>query len=450
MKILKMFRIFFKNIIKFIDVKVVTPITKLIIKLTSRFENSGRDIEAWLTRKNTLLFISMFLAITTFIVIDQKILVFTENNAEVLKNQEVNVIYNSEAYVVEGLPETVDVALIGSQTDLYIAKQSSTHEITVDLTGLGVGTHKVNIEYTQNTGSIEYMVNPSEATVIIYPKVSETRTLAIDLLNTDELDSKLVIASVNYDTDKVVIKGSEKQLEKVAEVKALVDINQIVEQTTGTTTIEKVLLKAYDVDGNVVDVEIVPETIDVSLEITSPSKELPIQVVPEGEVAFGLAIENLILSETNVIVYGDSEIIDELLSFPVYIDVDGLEKDKEYKIELEKPLGVTSLSTNTLTLDLTLGEQSSKDIEDVRIQAINLNDNYSVQGVDESGTSVIVNVKGVSSIINNLTSDDINAYIDLEGLEVGTHKVDVQVEGDDPRVTYESKTIKATVEITEK
>ena len=60
--------------------------------------------------------------------------------------------------------------------DLYISKQSSSHDVTVDPSGLKPGTHKVNIEYNQNTGSIDYMVNPSDATVIIYQKVSETRT----------------------------------------------------------------------------------------------------------------------------------------------------------------------------------------------------------------------------------------------------------------------------------
>ena len=84
-----------------------------------------------------------------------------------------------------------------------------------------------HFEYNQNNSSIDYTVNPSTVTVIIYEKVSETRTLSVDLLNKDSLDSKLVVESTNYDTDKVVIKGSEAQLKQVVEVKALVDLNNI-------------------------------------------------------------------------------------------------------------------------------------------------------------------------------------------------------------------------------
>lgn len=449
-KIIKAISIFCKNVIRLIDQKIVVPITKLIVLITSKFSSSSRFIENWLTKKNTLLFISLFLAITLFIVIDQKILVFTDNTAEVLKNQPVDIIYNEEAYVVEGLPETVDITLIGSKTDLYIAKQSSSQKVTVDLSGLKPGTHKVNITYSQNAGNIEYMVNPSVATVIISQKVSETRTLSVDIINKDKLDSTLTIKNINYDTDKIVIKGSEKTLKKVATVKALVNVNDIVSQQVGTTTVKDVPLIAYDENGNVVDVEIVPQKIDVELEIASPSKEVPIKVIPKGEVSFGLAISSMNVSETKVTVYGDEETLASLTSIPVEIDVNGLQENKEYKVELSKPVGINSLSVNNVTVTVGLGEISSKDISGVGITPINLGDNYKAQSVSEAAATVTVNVKGVRNVIDNISSSDIKAYVDLSGLTEGEHEVDVLVEGNDSRVTYTSKTKKVKIIISKK
>ncbi|MCI5552595.1 MAG: CdaR family protein [Tenericutes bacterium] len=449
-KIIKAISIFCKNVIRLIDQKIVVPITKLIVLITSKFSSSSRFIENWLTKKNTLLFISLFLAITLFIVIDQKILVFTDNTAEVLKNQPVDIIYNEEAYVVEGLPETVDITLIGSKTDLYIAKQSSSQKVTVDLSGLKPGTHKVNITYSQNAGNIEYMVNPSVATVIISQKVSETRTLSVDIINKDKLDSTLTIKSINYDTDKIVIKGSEKTLKKVATVKALINVNDIVSQQVGTTTVKDVPLIAYDENGDVVDVEIVPQKIDVELEIASPSKEVPIKVIPKGEVSFGLAISSMNVSETKVTVYGDEETLASLTSIPVEIDVNGLQENKEYKVELSKPVGINSLSVNNVTVTVGLGEISSKDISGVGITPINLGDNYKAQSVSEAAATVTVNVKGVRNVIDNISSSDIKAYVDLSGLTEGEHEVDVLVEGNDSRVTYTSKTKKVKIIISKK
>lgn len=448
-KVIKGFRNFFRNLIRFIDKKIVIPVTRLVLTITNKFDKSGRRLENWLTKTNTLLFISLFISVAIFVMIDQKILVFSDNTAEVLKNQEVTAIYNSEAYVVEGIPETVDITLIGSKTDLYIAKQSSSNAITIDLSGLKPGTHKVNIEYTQNTGSLEYMVNPSVATVIIYPKVSETRTLTVDLLNQDSLDNKYVIDSVNYDTDKIVIKGAEHQLAKVAEVKALVNIENLVTQEIGTTTLKSVALKAYDSDGNVVDVEIVPSTIDVELTIKSPSKELPIKVIPTGEVSFGLAISSIELSATKVTVYGDSAALAELNYIPVEIDVSSLKEDKTYKIELTKPVGVKSLSINNITVNVALDEIASKDLAGVSIEPKNLADGYTVQAVGEASSKVTVNLKGVQSVINAITAEDVSAYVDLTGLGAGEHEVEVEVEGNDSKVTYTSKTKKVTIKIEE-
>lgn len=165
----------FGRIFRFIDRKIVVPITRFLMKIVRWFSNSNKTLETWLSRSNTLLFISLFLAILIFIVIDQKMTLFTNTSAEVLKDRQINAIYNEEAYVIEGLPDKVDVTLMGSRSDLFIAKQS-TAKVTVDLTGLKPGTHKVNIEYAAPTGSIDYSVNPSVANVNIYRKVSETKT----------------------------------------------------------------------------------------------------------------------------------------------------------------------------------------------------------------------------------------------------------------------------------
>lgn len=440
----------FRPIANFVDQKIVTPITKLVLNITSKFDNSGKRLEKWLSKSNTLLFISLFLAVAIFIMIDQKILVYTDNTAEVLKNQEVKVIYNEEKYVVEGLPDAVDITLIGSKTDLYIAKQSTSHYVTIDLSGLKPGTHKVNIEYNQNNGSIEYMVNPSVTTVIIYEKVSETRTLSVDLLNQDSLDSKLIVENVNYNTDKVVIKGAAQQLEKVVEVKALVDLNNIPQQEAGNYTLTNIPLKAYDVEGEVVDVEIVPNTIEVEVQITSPSKELPIKIVPVGEVANNYAISSLTSSETKVIAYGDTETLNDLKYIPVNIDVSDLKENKEYKVEIEKPVGVKSLSVSSVTVTVNLSDVASKKIENVSIEPRNLSSEYTANATSADAASVTVNLKGVKSVIDTITSDDVTAYIDLEGYTEGEYEVEVQVEGTDSKVQYTSMTKKVKIKIIKK
>lgn len=450
MKIFKPLRIFFRNIWKIIDKKIVVPITKIVVLFSDSFKQSSKKIEKWLSKSNTLLFLSLFLAIITFVIIDQKILLFSENSAEVLKEQPVHATYNEEAYVVEGLPKKVDVTLIGRKADLYFAKQSPSQDITVDLSDLKPGMHKVNIKYNQILPSIEYKVNPSVATVMIYPKVSETRTVDTDILNQDSLDSKLVLNSVNLNTDKVVIKGAEHRLKEVSTVKALVDIENLVSQEEGTVELNDIPLKAYDKNGDAVNVEIVPNKVSAEITIDSPSKELPIRVIPNGEISFGYAISEITTNETKVTVYGSESALEKLKYVPVYIDVKDLNTDRQYKQEIKRPVGVRSMDVNNITINVKLGKSVDKEISDIPIEYRNLSDDYAVQGLSAADTKVSVVLKGVSSVINSLKTEDITAYLDLDGYEVGEHEVPVKVEGEDVRIQYIPKTKKVKIKIVKK
>lgn len=426
---------------KFFDKFLIVPITKAVVKINDVFNGQGKFLENWLSKTNTLLFVSLFLAIALFIVIDQKILVFSDSSAEVLRNRPVNVVYNEEAYVVEGLPNSVDITLIGSKADLYIANQAPTGEVTADLSNLKPGQHKIELKYNQASSSIEYKVNPSNVTVYIYPKVSDTRTVTVDLLNQDLLDSKLVVDNVTLDTDKVVIKGADYQLKKVSTVKALVDVTSIAKQEVGTYTLKDVELKAYDADGNTVNVEVVPSRVEAKVKITSPTKTVPVKIIPTGSVAFGKAISSITQSISEVTVYGSSDVLASLQYIPVKISVDGIKDKTEYKVELEKPAGIRSMNSSAVSCTVYLDSVAEREIEGIKIDVRNLMDGFSAQGLTGSDTTVTVNIKGVESVINQITAKDIFAYVDLSGLGEGEHKgIIVQVEGTDVRVEYTVKT----------
>ena len=49
-----------RSIAKFVDRKIVFPITKVILVISDKFSKSGKFIENWLSKSNTLLFISLF------------------------------------------------------------------------------------------------------------------------------------------------------------------------------------------------------------------------------------------------------------------------------------------------------------------------------------------------------------------------------------------------------
>lgn len=437
---------------KLIDKIFVVPISKLILKINEKFDKPSKKFENWLSRSNTLLFISLLIAIFTFIIIDQKILTFSESSAEVLNIQNINVLYDEDNYVVEGIPDNVDITLIGSKADLYVAKQSPTNEVVIDLWGLKPGTHKVDIQYNQLSNGIKYNINPSVATVVIYEKVLATKPLSVDLLNQDALDQRYFVEEMKSTTDTVVIKGASYKVEQVATVKALVDVKNLPNFELGEKITVSSTLRAYDKYGNVVDVEISPANTDVELKISSSSKVVPIQVVPSGKVIYNKGISNFIINnneKTTVTIYGESSALSNIEYIPVYIDVEGLSEDTQFKVDLEKPNGVKYMDTNSAIIDVKLSNDvSNVELQDIAISQINLGSNYGVTPVDQD--SVSVKLKGVSDIVKNITASDIKVYVDLKGLGVGIHDVDIIVTGNDPRVEYLSSTLKIKVQIYEK
>ena len=451
-KIGKFFAKLFKILYKIIDTLLVTPISKAVYFIGDKLSNRNGNLDKFLNKPNTLIYVSLICAFAAFFAVDRKVINLVETEAIVLSNQPVVAEYNEEAYVVEGIPESADIVLMGRKSDLYLAEQLGDHKLTLDLTGLSAGTHKVNIKYNNPIKSLDYKVDPSRATIVIYPKVSSSRTVTTDILNKDKLGSTLVISSIKLDRDEVIIKSYKEKLEKVASVKALVDVNALNANSAGTYTLENVKLIAYDEKGTEIkDIEIVPGTITATVVISSPSKTVPVKVIPVGEVASGSAISSITSNVTNVTLYGEEEILKDISEIEVEIDVNGLSKDKTFQETIVKPTGVRSMSDTAVTIKVKMEGETSKEFKDIPIVFEHLDTNkYKPLAKNASDTKVDVVVKGVKSVLDKLDSKDIKAYVDLSDLEPGTYEVPVMVTGNDLKLSYSSRTTKIEVIIAKK
>lgn len=446
-RISRSIKIFFRHIVSFFDKWLITPITKLMLKIVTFFKDNTKSLDRIASKKSTLIIISLILAFGVFVIVDQESNVMIDQYAEVLYDEPVTAVYNEELYVVEGLPKTVDITLIGQRRHIFLAKQAPSKGVTVDLTGLKPGNHKVTLNYSQRLKSLDYRLDPSEVTVTIYEKVSATKSLTVDILHQDELDSKLYIDNVELDRTDVIIKGAQYKLDKVATVRALVDVEEISNPKAGELTLKDVPLVAYDEEGKRVDVEIVPSTVDAKLTITSPSKEIPVKVVPTGKLAFGKSIESITTNVSTVTVYGQQSAIDDIEELEVEVDVKGLEKDKKFTVTFKKPKGITEISEKTITVDVKVANSTTKEFTVNTIEFRNLADGLSVQALSAEDTSVTVSVSGSSDIIDKLDASSIIAYVDLEDYGVGEHEVEVHVEKSDLKLTYTPKTKKIKVRI---
>ncbi len=441
-KIAKLIKGIFMSFYRIIDKFIVTPISRLIFNIREYLRNHNFKLDYIINRPNFIIYVSLILAVLMFVLIDSRVITLVESEAEVITNIPVKVNYNEEAYVVEGIPETVDIVLIGRKSDIYLAKQLGTNAVLLDLTDYEArdSAYKVYLTYTKSIDSINYKLDPSYVSVTIKDKISITKPITYDLVNSDALNEKLSVESVELSKTEVVVKGSIDALNKIAAIKALIDLDNSSLKDAGTYEVDNISLLAYDSKGNVLDnVEIVPTTLTANITLDTYSKSVPLKVLTTGNLVTGKSIASILINNNNshqVTIYGDEETIGDITSVPVTINVDeqGANNTKSYNVTINKPGGVRALSESKATITVTFGDERQKEVYISTISSKNLASNLTANIVGTNSIGVIV--KGVQSVIDNVTENNINAYIDLEGYTDGEYDVQVKIENDDPKINY--------------
>ena len=429
------------SFLKFIDKIIIMPISRLVYNINKSFGGNNNSFNKLLNRPQFLIIMSLVFAIICFLLVDNKVISLVDNEAEIIKNVPVKLVYNEEAFVVENVPETVDITIAGRKSDIYLAKQLGEFEVELNLSKYTeAGTYRVYFTYSKSIDSVDYILDPSYLNVEIADKVSEVKSVSYDLVGTDELDKKLSVDSVTLDSSEVIVKGSQEAIDNISSIKALVSVADDSYTEAGTYELTNIPLVAYAQNGEIIkNVEIVPKSLTGTLVLKSYKNTVPLSVSTTGNLINGKAIASITINNSanySVDIYGEESEIKDITSVPVIINVDGLgaESVKNYTVVINKPSGVRDLSVKNATVTVTFGDEEQKAVEVSDIERKYLADGYSANIISTAKTQV--QVKGVLSNINNIDANDIKAYVDLSGLGEGTHEVEVKVDNNNPLVNY--------------
>lgn len=440
----KIGRVIFKfidSLAKFIDKVIIMPISRLVYNISKSTSGNNNNFNKLLNRPRFLIVLSLIFAIICFLLIDNKVISLVSTEAEMIKNVPVKLVYNDEAFVVENVPETINITITGRKSDIYLAKQLGEFEVELNLSKYTeAGTYKVYFTYSKSIDAVDYILDPSYLSVTIKDKVSEVQAITYDLVGTNKLDDKLSVKSVSLDSSEVIVKGSQDAIDKISSIKALVSLSNKEYKEKGTYSLTNIPLVAYDDNGEIIkNVEIVPETLTGTLILDSYSNTVPLAVTTTGKLASGKAIASITINDKanfSVDIFGEEDMVNNIKSVPVIIDVDnrGSESVKNYTVSIRKPNGVRYISVKNVEIKVTFGDEEQKTLEVSSIDSRNLADGYSPTIV--SGQRTQVQVKGVRSNIDKIDASSIRPYVDLSGLGEGTHEVEVKIDNTDPLINY--------------
>lgn len=360
--------------------------------------------------------VSLILAILMYTMVnfDSSTSLYTTplNYSKDLNDVTVTAKYNSDTFELTGLPTTANITISGDASSVTSAVNSK-GSVVANLEGLTEGTHAVKLTTEGYGDGVSAKIDPSVVYVTLKKKTTQQFDISYDFINQDKMDSIYSVGTPEFEYQKVNVRASKDTLDSIAFVKTLIDCKG---QTADFTQEAKLI--AYDVNGQPVNADIVPETITVTVPVTSPNKVVPIEVEVTGEVPDGQAISSIEMDQQTVTIYGSENVLSTVEKVVVTLNASTITKDSTLLRPLALPTGVNSSSVNQITLNVTLGEGVTKTINDVKISYINNVNNYKASQADNK-TTTSVTVFGTEENIANITADDINVYIDMSDAKPG-------------------------------
>lgn len=375
---------------------------------------------------------------------------------ETLTDVPVQVSYNEKNRIVRGVPDTVIMTLEGPKNILAQTKLQKDYQAYIDLDNLSLGQHRVKVQYRNISDNLNVVVKPDIVNVTI-----------------EERDSKQFSVEASYDKNKVkngyeageatvspravTVTGASSQLDQVAYVKAIIDLDNASKTVTKQATVV-----ALDKNLNKLNVTVQPETVNVTIPVRNISKKVPIDVIQEGTPGNGVNITKLEPKTDTVKIIGPSdslEKIDKIDNIPV--DVTGITKSKDIKVNVPVPDGIDNVSPKQITVHVEVDKQGDeKDAEETDASAVETKSfkNLPVSLTGQSSkytyellspTLVDADVKGPKSDLDKLTKSGISLSANVGNLSAGEHTVPIIINSPDS-VTSTLSTKQAKVLVTAK
>ncbi len=342
-------------------------------------------------------------------------------NAKELRGVSVVTRYNEDVFEVSGLPTTANVTLTGEGSNVNAAANQK-GVVVANLEGLTEGTHQVRLTVEGYGDNVNVAIDPSVAVVTLAKKTTGQFDVGYDFINQDKMNSIYSLGVPQFEYSKVNVRASKETLANIAFIKALIDVNGVSADFE-----QEAALVAYNNKGQAVEADIIPNTIKVSVGVTSPNKTVPITVETVGEVPDGMAIESIQMDHESVTIYASDSVLSKIDSVVVTVDASTLTKDTTLSRAIILPAGVKQSTINQVTMEVKLGVGETRVVEAVPIFVKNNINKYTIAPFNNQ-TTVNVEVFGTATNIAKVNAENIEVYFDMGEAILGDQSFPLLVE----------------------
>lgn len=244
------------------------------------------------------------------------------------------------------------------------------------------------------------------------------------------------------------VSGPKSIVSQITGVVATVDVTGMSTSETSYRATPILL----DKDGNEVDttrLTLSDTTVNVEAEILN-TKEVELVVEPAGQVAEGYAVTSVSINPATVSLKGRKSVLNGITNIVIpseMVSVAGATRDVTVELDVSEylPEGAELLDPEraTVVITVSVGKVITKSFTintaDIMVTGLPNHTN-----IEYALSNVAVDVTGLESDINALDGTQIG-WIDVTDLGIGTHRVDMTLDLDEDKYTYETIQIIVTI-----
>jgi YbbR domain-containing protein len=363
---------------------------------------------------------------------------------ETIEDVPVKSYFDTENFVVSGVPNTVKLTIQGPKSIVQTAKSIKDFEVYVDLTDAKIGKQKVKIKVKNISDKLKVTVNPATANVSVQEKVTKEFKVEAEY-NRNLLDEGYIADPPVVQPNKVKITGAKGDIEKINYVKATVDVKGPIQETI----VKQAQVLVLDQQLNKLNVTIEPATVKVTIPVKNSNKSVPIHVIQTGTAQNGISIDDITLDIKEAKITGKDDVVKATESVRVEVDISKITEDTVVTVPVIVPDGVTKVTPEVVKATIKVKKEEQKTISNVSIKPEGLGALYDLIFKNPSSGKIYLSVSGPSEVVEPLTASDFEVSVNITNLTEGDHEVPISTNGPN-NVTVKLERETATVSIVKK
>jgi YbbR domain-containing protein len=341
----------------------------------------------------------------------------------------IEIVGQSPALVLtSGQPGSVSLVLSAPRSiwDQLTSTPGAVRAI-VDLSAVDAGTHTLPVQ-VQIVPRPARKISQSPLTVTLRLENLETKELAINLVQRGTPAIGYLAENPTLSRQTAIVSGPQSLVERVAEVRAVIDINQASQTINRTVTLQALDENELPVNN----VTLLPEQVTVSQVITQRFgyRNVVVKVVVTGQVAPGYRLTNISVFPPAVTVFSSNpQVVSDL---PGYIetqplDIGGANDDMDISLMLNLPEGVSVVGeqTEVLVRVSIAAIESSLTLPNVPVEITGLGPGLRAVISPETVTVIL---SGPVALLDRLKVEDVRIVVDLANRTVGIYQIEPEVE----------------------